>query len=335
MSKGTVGAGWSSVVRHKKIVLWVFAVNLILGALATNTPRIEFSAVLDRSLESAKLANGFDMGTFIGLLSKPEIDLTALARGSVIYSYLFFFFMLFVLGGILTAYREDRRLSTAEFFEASGGYFWRMVRLFLMSLIPLAIVAAITGIIFAISSQVASEVTAFRIRLVGLAVGIVLVLLVRLWFDVAQVRTVAQNEYRMFRNLMRSFVISFRALGTLLWIYLRISIVAWAMLGIGLWLWTRLPGNQVALTWLLLEIVMFTQIFARLWQRAASVNWFGMYAEEHPAAVVEFTTPHPAEIPETAPMPGGPAPVVPEPQESAAPAPEAPAQPPEPPAESS
>jgi len=46
----------------------------------------------------------------------------------------------------------------------------------------------------------------------------------------------------------------------------------------------------------LLQFVLLTQIFARLWQRASSVAWYANYAEEHPAAVVEFTTPHPAEI---------------------------------------
>jgi hypothetical protein len=319
MSKGTVGTGWNLVWRHKKILIWVFVVNLVLGALATNTPRVTFSKVLDNSLQSARLANGFDIGTFVELLSRPEIDMAALMRGSVLYSYLFFFFMLFIIGGILTAYREDRRLSTGEFFGASGDYFWRMVRLFLMSLIPLAIVAAITAVIFASASAVPSEKTAFQIRIVGMVVGVVLMLLVRLWFDVAQVRAVAQNEHGMFRNLMRSFVISFKAIGTLLWMYVRISIVAWVLLAFGLWCWNHLPGNQVWATWLLLEVVMFTQIFARLWQRAASVRWYGLYAEEHPAAVVEFTTPHPVEIaeapvtssstsePETQPAPPPPA----------------------------
>ncbi len=298
MSKGTVGTGWSLVWRHKKILIWVFVVNLVLGALATNAPRLEFSSVLDHSMQSTELANGFDLGTFVELLSRPDINSPALMRGSVLYSYLFFLFMLFIIGGILTAYREDRPLSTGDFFGASGEYFWRMVRLFLMSLIPLAIVAAFTGIIFAIGSGVASEKTAFQIRIVGMVIGVVLILLLRLWFDVAQVRTVAQNEHGMFRNLMRSFVISFRALGTLLWMYLRISIVAWILLAFGLWWWSHLPGNQVWATWLLLEATMFTQIFARLWQRAASVRWYGLYAEEHPAALVEFTTPHPVEIAE-------------------------------------
>src|SRR5512147_1837382 len=137
MKKGMVSTGWSLVWRHSKILWWVFFINLILGVAATVTPRIEFGSILDHSLESAKLSNGFDLGAFIELASKPEISSTALLRGSVLFSYLFFLFMLFITGGILTAYREDRKLSTGEFFEASGGFFWRMVRLLLLSVIPL------------------------------------------------------------------------------------------------------------------------------------------------------------------------------------------------------
>ena len=319
MSKGTVGTGWKLVWRHSKILWWVFAVNLILGFLATITPRVQLGSVLDRSLESNKFVNGFDMGAFIELVSKPEVTLTALMRGSIIFTYLFFVFMLFILGGILTAYREDRRLTMGEFFEASGACFWRMVRLFLLSIIPMIVIGIIVSIFFGISSRLASEVSTFYVRIAGIVVGVILFLLLRLWFDVSQVRAVAQNEHGMFHNLRRAFRITTRALGGLLWMYLRISIVAWAVLWLGLWLWTHLPARHIGLSWLLLQFVLLTQIFARLWQRASSVAWYANYAEEHPAAVVEFTTPHPAEIGEVpgasvpAPEPTPPVPPPPEP----------------------
>jgi hypothetical protein len=293
------------VWRHSRILGWIFAINLLLGLAATITTRVEFGNILDHSLASSRLVNGFDMGAFVELLMKPEISFTALARGSVPFSYLFFFFMLFITGGILTAYREDRPLTTGEFFEAGGGYFWRMVRILLFSLVPLAVVGVITAIIFGVSSQIDNEQTAFNVRLVAIAVAAILALLVRLWFDVAQVRAVAQNEHGMFHNVMRALVISLKSLGSLLWIYLRISIVTWFVLGAGLWLWAKVPGNRIGISWLLLELVMLTQLFARLWQRAASVSWYGQYAEEHPAAAADFTTPQPTEITET--------PVIPEP----------------------
>ena len=48
--------------------------------------------------------------------------------------------MLFVSGGILESYREDRRLTAGEFFAASGAFFWRFVRLALLSIVPFVIV---------------------------------------------------------------------------------------------------------------------------------------------------------------------------------------------------
>jgi len=303
MAKGIVGRGWNLAWNHSYILGWVFGVNLVLGILATITPRIEIGSVLDKSLQSTNLSQGFDVGTFAMLLMKPDVSTGALIRGSLSFSWLFFLFMLFITGGILTAYREDRHLTTGEFFEASGGYLWRMIRIVLLSLVPLAVIGVIGAIIYGISTQIDNEQSAFYVRLVGIAIAVILLLLVRLWFDVAQVRAVAQNEHGMFHNVMRALVISLKSLGSLLWIYLRISIVAWIVLAVGLWLWTKLPGNQVAFTWLLLEFIMFAQLLARLWQRAAAISWYGQYAEEHPAAAVDFTTPHPAELSETPVIP--------------------------------
>jgi hypothetical protein len=312
MAQGSVGRGWSLVWRHSRILGWVFAINLLLGLASTTVPRVEFQKLLDHSLVSDRLVNGFDAGVLIEAIMKPDINIRALAQGSVPFAYLFFFFMLFITGGILAAYREDRRLTTGEFFEASGGYFWRMVRIFLFSLVPLGVIGIVFAIILGISSQIDNEQTAFYVRLSGIILCVILVLLVRLWFDVAQVRAVAQNEHGMFHNVMRALVISLKALGSLLWIYLCISIVGWIVLALGLWLWSKVPGNHFGISWLVLELVMLSQLFTRLWQRAASVSWYGLYAEEHLAAAVEFTTPQPIEIPEPPAMP----PIVPPPAES-------------------
>jgi len=138
-----------------------------------------------------------------------------------------------------------------------------------------------------------------------------LILVTRLWFDVAQVRAVAQDERGMFRNLMRSFVITFKALPSLFWMYLRISLFGWLFLALGVWGWTHLTGNHIIRVFLLWEVVLFAQLLTRLWQRASSVSWYGAYAEAHPAAVVEFTTPKPAEVLEPTPQPVSPGPVNP------------------------
>jgi hypothetical protein len=299
--KGLVGTGASLVWRHQRILWWVFAVNFILAALGGSAARVMFGKILDHSLASVDIAGRFNPTRFIELLSQPEIQFPPIAAASYVTQFIFFIFMLFIAGGIFVVYREDRRLTTAEFFENCGLYFWRFVRLTFYSLIPFAICFAIyQGIVAKIADRIseasAYESHAFWTRAIGGFIVILLFLWVRLWFDVAQVRAVAQNERRMFRNVLRAFRITWNSLGSLLWMYFRISLLAWLTLPIGIWLWLRIPGRAFFLSFLLMELVLFAQFAARLWQRASAITWYREYAEEHPAAAVEFTTPQPATI---------------------------------------
>ncbi len=304
MEKGNVARGWSLVWRHQRILWWVFAANILTAYASVLGPRLMFSQILDHSLASAKLAHGFDVPTFVELISKPEVSFAPLVRGSMVMSGVFFLFMLFITGGMLIAYREDRKLAMGEFFEASGAYFWRMVRLVLMSIVPFAVVAGVLAITSGMSGYLSEEASnpklGFYVLLAGGIVAVALALIIRLWFDVAQVRAVAQDEHAMFRNLMRSLVITFRDLPRLLWMYFRIGLFAWVFLALGMYGWTRLTGNHVSRVFVLWEIVLLAQLLTRLWQRAASVPWYAQYAEANPAFVVDFSTPKPAEVLEPA-----------------------------------
>ncbi len=64
----------------------------------------------------------------------------------------------------------------------------------------------------------------------ALVVMLLLALVVRLWFDIAQVRAVAQNESRMWRNTWRAWRITWHDLRHLYRMYICISFVAWATL---------------------------------------------------------------------------------------------------------
>jgi hypothetical protein len=296
-----VSTGASLVRRHQRILWWVFAVNFILAALGAGAARRMFGNILDHSLASSDISGWMNLTRYFELLSQPEVSFATVATASYVTQLIFFIFMLFVLGGILVVYREDRKLSTAEFFENCGLYFWRFVRLTLLSLIPFGLCFAFyQGVVSKLADQIskisAYESYPFWTHAIGGFIFILLFLWVRLWFDVAQVRAVAQNERRMVRNILRAFRITWNALGSLLWMYFRISLLAWATVVVGFWLWLRIPGRAFFLSFLLMEFVLLVQFAVRLWQRASAITWYREYAEDHPAAVVEFTTPRPAAI---------------------------------------
>jgi hypothetical protein len=299
-NKGLVAAGASLVWRHQRVLWWVFAVNFVLGAIGTASAYHQLRRTLGHSLAGQPLTNGFDYGMFLELVRVPESNLYGSHGQSLHAAVLFFLFMLFITGGILTVYREDRNLKTGEFFGASGGFFWRFVRLALFPLIPLAILgAAFLSVdeVFDFANYVAmSDRRGFYLILAGAILLTLLALFVRLWFDIAQVRAVVQDEHRMWPNLWKALRITWRNVSTLFRVYLCISGVAWVTLAAGLFVWAKLPPTATSVTFLLLEFIILTQLLTRLWQRASSVTWYQRHAAMFPADTVDYTTPAPVEL---------------------------------------
>jgi hypothetical protein len=276
----------------------------ILGALGAHS---QLSKVLKYSLAGQRLNQGFDLGMYFELTDQPAVNLMRWAGSSLLFAWLFPLFMVFITGGILAVYREDRRFSAGEFFAAAGAFFWRFVRLALFSLVPFALLGAAFSGARKLSNYVGDRAvaaqTGFYILLAGAAVVVLLVLFVRLWFDIAQVRAVLQDERRMWPNMWRALGISWRNVTTLFRVYLCISGVAWAVLAMAIFVWAKLPPTATPATLVLLQLIVLTQLGVRLWQRASAVTWYQRHAVVVPTDTVDFTTPATVEAVETEAIP--------------------------------
>jgi hypothetical protein len=303
-NKGLVASGAALVWRRQRVLWWVFAVNVVLGILGATGARTQLDKLLKFSMAGEGLTKGFDFGMFLELISRPEANLMRSAGSSFLFAALFPLFMIFISGGIMSVYREDRKFTAADFFAASGAFFWRFVRLVLFSLIPFGILfgtfSGINKLSDYLGDRAVSAQTGFYILETGAIVISLLVLFVRLWFDIAQVRAVVQDEPRMWPNLWKALDISWRNVSTLFRVYLCISGVACAALAIGLWLWATLPPTWTPLTLLLLEFIILIQLLTRLWQRASSVTWYKRHAAIVPADAVALTAAPPVELMEAA-----------------------------------
>ncbi len=304
--KGFVTAGASLLWRRRSLLWWVFAVNLALGGLGTLPAARQLKHALEHRLAGEQLFKGFDLGMFYELLRVPEVNLLRFTTSSYLFAALFAICMLFISGGILEVYRQDRRrIDTRDFFAASGAFFWRFARLMLFSLVPFALLGnAYLGVEKAsdyLGDKAGSDQVGFVIWLAGVIILVMLALFVRLWFDLAKVHTVATDERRMLRTAWKGLKISRRQMRTLLWMYLRISLVAWITLLAAFLIWTKLPPTAIWATFVLLELVMLVQLGARLWQMASATLWYKRAVEPIPGASVDFTS-QPQEVPEPEPQ---------------------------------
>ena len=276
---GSVRSSAGLVWRHQRLVCWIFAVNLLLAWLSSLPVRATVGTVLDHSLESARLVTGFDIGTFVLLLERPDVSARSLAPGTIGATLIFLVYLLFVDGGVMTVFLEDRKLSRAEFFENAGLFFWRMVRLALYSVVPFGLLAAADGSLSEYAEKLANDAAperlGFFVHVAGTLAILLAALFVRLCFDLAQAQVVRDNERALLRVLRQSLGIAFHS-GRLFAMYLGIGLFAAATFAAGIGVWALLPHSAMAASLLVLELLTVTQIASRLWLKAASARWVAL-----------------------------------------------------------
>jgi hypothetical protein len=275
--RGILREGFERVRNYQRVLWWMFFVNFTLAFLGSSPALGRMHQVLDHSMHSRRLVDMFDYGAFSALTSDPEVDLYAPHGASIHFALVFLVFVLFLTGGILEAYRSGRKLTAREFFEACGSYFWRWVRLLLLMLIALVPVGVLASLVSKGTSKFfsdASEMVGYWFMFGGIGVIALLASFVRLWFDMAQVRAVVEEENGMWRNALRAFKITTGNFGTLFWMYLRLSLLGWLIFAVGVYVWSKMPPARFEWTVLFLEIVIVLNFGTRLWQRACEMVWY-------------------------------------------------------------
>lgn len=301
-------AGAGLVWRRQRVLWSIFAVNFILAFFSIHgvVPRV--GNVLDHSLAAQRLVKGFDLGAFGELMLQPGVSPLDVSPAAMAYSLVFFVFMLFITGGILEVYRRDSRVTTAEFFESSGAFFWRFVRLLIFLLLCLIPIAILHRILHSAADHIdETGVSAMASIWFSIAAGIVLLFLLivlRLWFDMAEVHSIAQNERSMRRSLAVAWRLTLGNFGRLFWLYFSISVVACIGFGFGLWLWMYvLPPTAITGAFFLSQAMILWWLATRLWQRASETLWY--QRNFVPAAPPASYTPatYPVVAPQTPPSP--------------------------------
>ncbi len=292
LNKSPFVAGLGLVWRRQSVLWWIFLVNFVLAAMGAVTFMRQVSPMLDQSLQGLAFVHGFNPFFFSDLMTEAHGS-SAASAASACLMLVFFVFVLFVEGGLLETYRLDRGLSKGEFFEASGRFFWRFVRLLIMlliALIPVGIVYRLTtGATHLLDERSPSPMPGVWSQFAGLLVLLFLLQAARLWFDMAQVRAVAEDERAVRRALGRAFRITFGNFASLYWLYLRISVAAWVAMALLGWIWIRLVRPEwIGASFLVTQLILLSWLATRLWQRASETIWYqrrlpGVVKEPEPA----------------------------------------------------
>jgi len=278
--RNLVSAGADVAVRNKRYVIWFYLLNLIFAHFGASAFSDAAHALLDHSLNADKLLHGFNLGVFIELLARPEFGpLASSSAPAMIFAFLFFLASLLFMPGVLLGYASDHRISRDEFYRACGRNVWRFVRLFVFFTVIAGIVAGILSwglnALVTAADKTSNERLPFFTQLSGTMVILVVLTIIRVWFDLAQTDVVLRDQSATrksiaagFRKLRRNFV---RLVGS----YIVIAIVALAVLVAGILLWhTIVPPSSVVGAFLIGQATLFLLLATRFWQRATAVAFY-------------------------------------------------------------
>src|SRR6267154_2400998 len=236
---GLLREGFNRAWRYQRVLWFIFFISFVLGHFGAGgiTHKLE---VTEHTLHAQRLIGLFDIGTFSALESNPEVNLFQVTGVSISSSLVFFAIVFFLTGGILEAYRSGRKLTTREFFEACGSYFWRLVRLFILMALVLAPALMLVSLVrekaISLMGNAAQEKMGFWLLVGGMAVIGLLLMCIRIWFH--------------------------------------ISLLGWLVFAAGLYICAKMPPARYGWTFLILELVVLWGFATRLWQRACEMIWY-------------------------------------------------------------
>ena len=279
-NRGLLSSGWAMVTHNKRYIFWFWLLNMTLAEFGTAAFRNQAHAVLDQSLYSDKLVHGFNLSVLIEMFARPEFGPTkAPTMAAVYFITLFFMVTALFLPGVFQGYASNYRLPRDEFFRTCGRNLWRFIRLLIVAGIVMGIVC---GILFGIQGALTkkagdstNELLFFEVQMITLTIIFLVMTVVRVWFDLAEVDVVLSDQNAVRRSIAAGFRNAFAGLGRLLADYVLITIVAAFILIGGLWAWMRLvPASGVWGAFCVGQLTLLLLLIPRFWQRGVAVAYY-------------------------------------------------------------
>jgi len=273
-------AGLRIASRHKRYIFWFWLLNLTLAEFGTAAFRNRLHAVLDHSLLAGRLLYGFDRGVYLEMVARPE---WGSSRGSAVpamyFAILFFLVTLFCMPGVLDAYTSEGRPSREDFFRCCGRNVWKFVRVLLFygivaGLIGGALFSGHVALVKA-SEKSAYELLPFYTHLATLGIIFLVLTVIRVWFDLAQVDVVVRDQRAVRKSLAAAFRYTQQNLIALLAAYVIICVLGLAVLAGGIWVWhSFVPSGNVLGAFVVTQVMLVLWLGMRFWQRATAAAFY-------------------------------------------------------------
>ncbi|NOX36351.1 MAG: hypothetical protein GXO78_02350 [Calditrichaeota bacterium] len=263
---------------NKRWVFFFYGVNLLIAMVLMIPFQSAVRTFAGRSLMGKALAGRFDMDFLFELLFYQKNLLPTLMGMLVVGFAVYLLVTLFLSGGAYRLFVVQRPLSTAEFWEACGRYFWPFFRLALVALPVFAALMAgahylevlLQRLLFGELPYEYISYWGARVRMLLRGVAFLLALMI---FDYARVQLVLKEQSQIFEALLGAllfirdhFKIAFGYLFVL-------SLIGWLALVI----YNQIADLLFAPHWLVIFVLFLWQQLYMIFRQMLRL---GLYAGE-------------------------------------------------------
>ena len=305
-------------------VLWTYAANLLLALVFALRLHFQLAALLNHSLAAQRLTAQFDLGTAIEAVERTTRDTPASGVSSYLGIPLYLAVYFLLVPGTLFIYRVPAPARLSILLSAGVRFFWRFVRITLLTVVvSLAVLAPLGVAAAALASAIDERMVGAPSLLLRALTWLALVpvaALLRLYFDLVEVYTVQLDDQLRHsgfpdRRVRRTLLPALRTLGRN---FARAYGTFFALLLLGLAafaFFSRVAAHTLARPgslrlFLFAQAGLLLMLFTRFWQRAAETVLVADNPLPEPAPQV-IMFPQPAEEPPTAQPSTAPAPTAP------------------------
>jgi len=258
----------SKATKQWKSILLIYGVQLVLGSIVAVIAYRQFNGAIGSSLELDRLANGFDRSIFSDMINKFPVIIEHIQSRFALMVVMFLMLSIFLHAGLLSNIRYGY-YSIFKYFQNANIYFFKFLKVVLISLILKIVVLAIIWVPFFMLIGDPLETFHSEKTLIFTVIGLVILsalclIVIWLWSVLSRYHIVDEN---------RSLV-SMKA-G---WRLLISNFARYYIVGCGLillhviitWLYTLVVDDWGAETWFtVLALVIMQQLFSliRIWIR--------------------------------------------------------------------
>jgi hypothetical protein len=276
------------LARRARPAIWVlYLVNLGLAVLAAFPIYRGILRFTGHSLMSPLLASGFSLDWFIDFSHNSPGSLDRYAEFILLVGLLSIPINTVLAGGVLGRFHDpDSAFSVFSFFQDTGRYAWRLIRLLVLGLVCYWIVFRIfrQGLLNLIAEHTydwQSDRTVFALRLGASLLLLLALVLLNMVMDYARVKLVREDGASAVEAFLSSLGFALSRLRKAATVYALPTLASLALLGL-YWLvvpWSLVNAPQAAQGWAryqeplavaLLFIGQQAVMFGRYWLRVAT-----------------------------------------------------------------